>query len=81
MKTTVKLVNIACNKQDLKQLEELMEKMGLTKTEIIKRALTYYYEQKICDREALIAQQQEQQRKMAKDEETYAYISGLRNLK
>lgn len=42
MATTVKHITIALTKEDLKTITELMEKLGETQTNVIKRALTYY---------------------------------------
>ena len=42
MATTVKNITIALTKEDLKIITELMEKLGETQTNVIKRALSFY---------------------------------------
>jgi hypothetical protein len=42
MATTVKHITIALTKEDLKIITELMEKLGETQTNVIKRALVFY---------------------------------------
>lgn len=42
MATTVKHITIALTKEDLKTITDLMEKLGETQTNVIKRALSFY---------------------------------------
>ena len=42
MATTVKLITIAFTKEDVKIITELMEKMGETQSNVIKRSLSFY---------------------------------------
>jgi hypothetical protein len=42
MATTVKNITLALTKEDLKTITQLMEKLGETQTNVIKRALLYY---------------------------------------
>jgi hypothetical protein len=42
MATTVKHMTIALTKEDLKIITELMEHLGETQTNVIKRALSFY---------------------------------------
>lgn len=42
MATTVKTITMALTKEDLKIITELMEKLGETQTNVIKRALLCY---------------------------------------
>lgn len=39
MSSTIKRIHLALTKEDLKQLEELMDRLGESKSEVIKRAL------------------------------------------
>ena len=42
MATTVKNTTIALTKEDLRIIAELMEKLGETQTNVIKRSLSFY---------------------------------------
>jgi hypothetical protein len=42
MATTIKTITIALTKEDLKVITELMEHLGETQTNVIKRALSFY---------------------------------------
>lgn len=43
MASTVKRITLALSKEDLKQLNKLCEEYGETPSEVLKRALTYFY--------------------------------------
>jgi hypothetical protein len=48
MKTTAHRLTIALSKEDLRILTLLAAKLGDTKTQILKRALNYYFYKEAC---------------------------------
>jgi hypothetical protein len=43
MATTIKTITIAVTKEDVNIITSLMEKLGETQTDVIKRALSFYF--------------------------------------